>query len=447
MVSTVTFALVMSWIVTGQFGYDPETHAADFADARWITTAQPASSGYFRKRFDLPALPDKAYLMIQGTESIAVYVNDRQVGTTVLVEHQPTLIVDVRRNLRVGENLIAVRATTRSLDVSPVLRLRLVRQSHGMTRELVTDGTWRATGLPMTPLRNTALWNTLAYADLGWPAAVEGYSTLRQEGPAQPEQLYQLFPNGDWIRSMDVADKEVSFRRTFTLSGSEIVDAWLGVSVFGHYAANINGIPVRLHTRRALSSSTMETFDIGPFVRLGENQLTISTAGERPPELLISGFARSNSAFVSFGSDGRWQTVGPAAGTEPVFLRPARPASDALQLKIVDIELPPELLARQLLIRIGVFLLLLLGTAAALALLCLMVVFLNQRWSLADLWSFAVPPFWVAMAGACMLAVRFDTRIDDQLPFRPEVISTLFVTVVAWELLILFVRNEQRSAA
>jgi len=446
-VSTIGFALVMSWLITGQFGYQPEAHTADFTDARWITTTQPASSGYFRKRFDLPARPDKAYLIVQGTESIDVFVNDRQVGTTVLVEHQPTLIVDVRKNLQLGENLLAVRATTRSLGVSPVLRLRLVLQSHDMMRELVSDGTWRATGLPVTPLRSTAEWSTLAYSDIGWPAAVEGYSTLTQKGPAQPEQLYQLFPNGDWMRSMQVAKKEVTFRRAFTLPGSEVVDAWLGVSLVGHYAININGIPVRLDMRRALSSSTMETFNVGPLLRLGENELIISTAGERPPELLISGFAQSDSAFVSFGSDGRWQTVEPAAGAKPVSLRSVRLSSEALQLEVLEIESPPALQARQLLIRIGVFLLLLLGTAAALALLCLMVFVLNQRWSLSDLWSFAVPPFWVAMTGACMLALRFDTRIDDQLPFRPEVISLLLVAVIAWELLILFTRNKQRSAA
>ena len=119
--------MIISFLIAGDRFYSPQPYSADLSQAEWITTHRASATGYFRKKFALPYMPDRAYLIVTATESAEVFINGKRVGQMVLVEHQPTMILDVGLNLRTGENVLAIQVDTLSANIAPTIRARLSR--------------------------------------------------------------------------------------------------------------------------------------------------------------------------------------------------------------------------------------------------------------------------------------------------------------------------------
>lgn len=94
---------------------------------------------YFRKTFDVEVRPSKATLSAVGDDAIQVYINGHRV-----IDAQgwdKATVVDVRKDLKVGENLIAIRGsnTTSEAAVAAMLEINLPKREKQV---VVTDTSW-----------------------------------------------------------------------------------------------------------------------------------------------------------------------------------------------------------------------------------------------------------------------------------------------------------------
>lgn len=170
------------------------------AENNWHTGAsQDLQPHYFRRQFELKAIPSDATLYVVGPREATIYLNDEQVGSFQLNLDFPlnsrVYAFDVGRNLRVGENTIAIEAV-RGPDhgngaanwlslqqaAGKILAVMIVPAPRGVVARpiVMSDSTWKGTAAAVPDG-----WQSAAFDDSSWPAvddisAIEGSINLFQ---------------------------------------------------------------------------------------------------------------------------------------------------------------------------------------------------------------------------------------------------------------------------
>ncbi|MBM3879765.1 MAG: hypothetical protein FJ387_08605 [Verrucomicrobia bacterium] len=150
--SPETSATVPSWI------WYPEGRPVEDA---------PAQLRWFRRRFELPAAAQSAVLRVAADDACEVFVNGSRVGGNET--WQRTAAFDVGTWLKVGTNLLAVRAENRpapTKNPAGLLARLAVTLPDGTLRIVVSDGVWRAEKTLQPG------WEQAAFDDSGWPPAL-----------------------------------------------------------------------------------------------------------------------------------------------------------------------------------------------------------------------------------------------------------------------------------
>lgn len=128
----------------------------------WFRKTDGAETRYFRKSFTLDAAPTAAELTATADDGLDVFLN----GDKVLSGDEWARPVrgKVQGNLRVGRNVLAVRA--RNGDSSPAGALVRLEVTTAAGRQVwVSDASWKAED------RNVRGWNQVTFDDAGWAAA------------------------------------------------------------------------------------------------------------------------------------------------------------------------------------------------------------------------------------------------------------------------------------
>lgn len=139
---------------------------------------------YFRRAFDVHAVPDHATLYIAGPRSAEIYLNGRKVGSYQLNLDFPMGIrvyaCDVTAALHEGKNVLAIEAvrgpnvgsgsdTRLSMQQTQgeVLVAKIVPESRGLDAAplVITDSSWK------TSLHSVAGWQSVDFNDAGWKNA------------------------------------------------------------------------------------------------------------------------------------------------------------------------------------------------------------------------------------------------------------------------------------
>jgi hypothetical protein len=114
---------------------------------------------FFRKTFSLDAKPTKATLAASVDNEGTAFVNAKSVGTIVSWEQAVT--VDVTADLKVGENILAIRGINHGGVAAIVARLELTF-ADGKKQSIVTDLTWLAHADEVIG------WQTADWKNQGW---------------------------------------------------------------------------------------------------------------------------------------------------------------------------------------------------------------------------------------------------------------------------------------
>jgi hypothetical protein len=143
-------------------GYTAYKAAADLTKAEragwiwWPATCARGSSGFYRKTFDLAAVPARATLELTATGAVTVWVNGNKAAQGTFVGGQ-----DVTALLLQGKNSVAVQMLHTS--VLPGLKLSLLLDLPGGAQTIVrSDLTWKATD------NFPAGWGAADFDDSAW---------------------------------------------------------------------------------------------------------------------------------------------------------------------------------------------------------------------------------------------------------------------------------------
>ena len=143
----------------GYTTYQPATDPTKAERAGWVwwpATCAHDSSGFYRKTFDLAAVPTRATLELAASGAATVWINMHRAAVGTSVDGQ-----DVKALLVQGKNQVAVQMVNTS--ALPGLKLRLVVDLPSGAHVIVrSDPTWKSSGnIP-------PLWGAVDFDDSAW---------------------------------------------------------------------------------------------------------------------------------------------------------------------------------------------------------------------------------------------------------------------------------------
>lgn len=230
------------------------------ADAAWIWYPDddpawdyndPSAEGvrYFRRSFDLEAVPDSATLVFTADNLATASINGTEVGTSAegfegqpqySWEHAP--VIDVTDALQQGENVLAMEVERFGHFAGLIGRLYLDGDGEGRTID--TDDSWRASQ------DATEGWRTADFDAAEWPTAAELGD-------------YGMWP---WQQGVSIATDPAAVRLALSGGGDESVTEpataeSTGIRTTGweHVPETFNGGTVTLQTANArVTAATLE---------------------------------------------------------------------------------------------------------------------------------------------------------------------------------------------
>ncbi len=270
----------------------PRNYHADWLGARWITAPNiSGTTAFFRKSFDLGALPRGAFLEVQGSQSLEIYANGTQLDNTdddfAAGATNRAYVYDVTPFLQTGRNTIALCAMNRD-DGTPAMRA-VIGLAFGDQRQTLPSGsTWLATGSSQIaggPCSITSVrdWASPGYNDEAWQNATALTTKAPPDG-VMPERpiTFETPVATTWLSAGSGSD--AFLYRAVNLPSTS--DAWLRVASSGQAQVFLNGHqivaqPAKVqhnpsgHALPAEAIVTNGIYDITPFVHSGENTLGV----------------------------------------------------------------------------------------------------------------------------------------------------------------------------
>ncbi len=185
---------------------------------------------YFRKKIkiDNPTKINSAFILITADEKFTLFVNGKKLNQSdkyIFSWARPQL-ANVKKYLRSGENLIAVKASNSYVDV-PGLTLKLYLESNnGNTKIVRTSSSWKSSNKYETD------WNSVSFNDRNWKRSII-VKTMGELPWRSPRQETKLPP-------------PYYVRKTF-ISSKKIKKAWLTICCLGCYEVHLNGRIISNH--------------------------------------------------------------------------------------------------------------------------------------------------------------------------------------------------------
>lgn len=238
------FFAIQVALVPQEHDYPANWHGAEWISAPGTASAASAVS-YFRKTIALEAVPDNAFVTVQGSQTYALFVNDVLVVDTNSVVRStvayPANMYDVTAFLQPGANAIALRAINNDAGAAAV-RVAL-GMDYGTFQQMTLSGdTWRATSDPSqlaTPATATAPdWKAGTYDDSSWPTATPLTTSPVPDGtlPYAPVTFESPVPS-TWIIASSSSNG--FFYSNLLLPSFQA--AWLRVTATGFATVYLNG--------------------------------------------------------------------------------------------------------------------------------------------------------------------------------------------------------------
>ena len=455
-ISLISFSLGMAYLLNGTYTvYHPVPDIPDWQGAKVITAENAISTAYFRRMFSLASKPEKAYFVVSGTDEVAVYVNGILRGTNRYIGVKVPDIIDITGLLNPGTNLIAVTVDNRAPSgTQPELIGRLELQFYGgLNKTLYTNREWKVSRVEDYQPEHEADWNSPDFDDLMWEAAtVKNYIDKRPIYPVKvPELVYKTFPKGYWVWLNTANVQNATFLREFFIKETIVSGAWLGVSVSGNYSIMLND-----YLLGSFSSTTrnMDLFDVGPYVRSGENSLKIHVESNLAlPKFGVSGLINTPNDTLNINTDARWwsypeNTFGTSSLKAVEAIANIQDGEESSNIRLVfkEISVPFTYTLYRTKQFMVLFIMVLVISLLSLITLRMLIWRHDPRPFWKDLESLVLPFFFGGLIVAILLIISNDIRIGSAFPFQTFVWVSLAVFVLIWESLIAIERINLRNS-
>ncbi|WP_069803809.1 glycosyltransferase family 39 protein [Thermogemmatispora onikobensis] len=266
--------------------------------ARWITAADgSAPVAYFRYSLRLNSWPEEALLTVAARQTFTLAVNGVSLSNTSGQFTPRAFLYDLRRTLRIGVNVIAVRVANGDLQV-PALRALLEIRNEAGTYRYGSGEAWRATAQSSLAHRRDAVtvnaWSLAGFDATDWHQArvLPEAAGTEPHLPFDPRPYEQPLPHL-WLRA-DSPDS--CFTRLFDLPEG-VTTAWLrlgspdrtSVYLNGKLLTTLSGGVQSLPFKQSPSSEgylaglPVALYDISPWLHTGHNTLAIHAVLQVPP--------------------------------------------------------------------------------------------------------------------------------------------------------------------
>lgn len=308
---------------TPQEGEEAQAMASYLLDCSWIWYPEkgkledfPKGIRFFRKSFSLPSMNiQKAELVITADDSFTVYINGEKVGESksVLGAWKNPQIVDVRKFLKEGENILAVMGENISKGPAGVLCVLRIKMEDGEVVRICSERNWK------TKDKTEEGWQEIGFDDSNWENA-------RELGKFGMAPWGWLTPNGIFLLPTPYLRKSFEIKK-------DIRRATLYATALGIYELSINGgkvgddffAPGWSDYRKRVY---YRTYDVTKLLQKGKNAIGVILAdgwfsgyldmkgrgifGSRPRFLLQLNIEYTDGTKESITSDESWKaTYGP----------------------------------------------------------------------------------------------------------------------------------------
>jgi hypothetical protein len=458
MVTLLLSALTFGYLLhVNYLGYRPDHEFPKWQGALPITTDRGTASGFFRRQFNLPSEPTRAYLIVSGTDQLSVYMNGELAVYSRYFGTKSTESLDITRFVHSGNNVLAVAVQSNAPHSHCELSARMeLWMPDGSRKTILTDPRWRASGVEEYSSRQHVDWYAPGFSDLHWsPAQISDPPDSRPIHPYRvPEKILQSFPRGYWLGASSGDMGDTTFVRDFQVRPERITGAWLGVSAAGNYTITLND---QFLYSYAGSKRSMELFDIEPYVMQGNNRLIIQVEGDDTlTKLAVTGLVQSLAGEMDFSSDGRWLTLdsesiaraSSAYGTVMVMQALGVGAPDtSFTLNFKNIEIPAARLLDEV-VRFGIIASMLFIAMAS----CLVLLhFLTFHYDPVPLWqdleTLVSPLLLGSLLTLGLIIVGYDIRVDAQALFKSPFLIAIGLIILLWEVFILSEKLMRRRSS
>lgn len=452
----VLFSVLLGWLGgTASSPYRDRLYKGEWGNAAWIAPKKATSSGYYRTKLMIDSLATKAVLQLAAPDHFEVYVNGKKVGANSFTSIFTTGIYDITSLLEMGPNLIAIRVVKKTYSGSASLIVNGYWQdSINQRHNIVTDTeSWRVSTKQESQAAGTVSWYDEQFLDEQWekpvPYSLEDNAIIQDL--SVPPEVYAEFPKGQWIWSRDTSALNGTFRRNFDLEGSQIDSAWLGIATNGTYKLAVND---NLLLTGSPGNTNMDTLNIGRYLKLGHNNITVEITSHQPGiRLAVASMVSVDGKRIELSSDQNWlsksMTV-PAIESDndwykafllgPMELVPIsyqlKVKSGVLRglpaLRIMTLEVPVGLSLEKMFSFFWPVSFILLANVG----LGLVFVSFFEKWMVIDkiraLEIYAVPNFVGILLIAFALLISFDMRVDPSHVLSATTFWGICVIILGW---------------
>jgi hypothetical protein len=275
---------------------------------------------YFRRSFEMSAVPSRATLYVAGPRNATIYLNGREVGHFALnLDSQLGIRVyacDVSHALRAGRNVLAIEAV-RGPNVGTgaqdrrgvqfthgeVLAAMIVPRGQGIAAAplVMSDSRWRATLQPVP-----ANWMQPSFEDTAWPAVDDlgGLESSINFFQWNADAGMYAWPGYDGISP---------FLAHYLLRPMQVEDVFGGQGSIQNASSLVSGsdenVDVTLPSQHVLAQNAPQI--VLDFGREVTGRVELISASDSPAEVT-----------VQYGESKDEALHGPWLGTDPVYVAP-----------------------------------------------------------------------------------------------------------------------------
>ncbi len=433
------FFLWQVYFVYNKPGYSVDWHGW------WITSTKlKGDVFYFRIEFNLSDNIKNAWLLVSASDEFELYLNGKSLGTAELGGWFPIGIYDVTEAIHTGINALGIRVQKRSFDgpVKAVLEVGY-EDINGKKHFVFSDETWRVSNKEERSSTSGLYWYDKGFNDASWVNA-KVLGRPRGLWLNLDPRIYITSASGLWFWAGK--QREISCQLEMHIP-KKPTTAWIRLASMGGFRLLINkeqidvqediigteneSVPTTSAPEAGAppTEKTLRIYEIGPFLKLGSNNILIPAYAEGPMRgLYIDGIVEGDSWSKRIDATD-FKCFYPGEST-PLPIYKGDPGWISLKNKEIkqDIYLPLGLSISLYSILIFIF-----CVSSVLFIGITFVVSIISRLPFYSLsWAYFIPSLFLMF----IYILRYDTRFYDSFPFQNKfLILSLCLVILFWLLI------------